>query len=441
MIPRYSRPVMSALWEPKHKFDTWLAVEIAATEAWEMLGKVPSGTADRMRANARFTVERIDELEASTHHDVVAFTRCVAESLGEDSKWLHYGLTSTDVVDTAQAVILREACGHLVAGVEKFIATLERQAVACRNLPVMGRTHGVHAEPTVFGLKFLLWRADMQRCLKRLQAAAETMRVGKLSGAVGNYGNIDPFVEKYVCEKLGIEPAPVSTQVLQRDRHAELMCAIAITGACIEKIATEVRHCQRTELREAEEPFGKGQKGSSTMPHKRNPVKSENLCGLARVLRGYAVTALEDVALWHERDISHSSAERVILADGTILLDYMLERIDFIVGGLILHPDNMLRSMSMSHGLVYSQRVMLALVARGMLRERAYDLVQRLAMQSWADGTDYIDLLRAEPAVMDRLSDEELEACFRPEQSYTHIDEIYARNGLPVAPSPATEEN
>ena len=432
MIPRYSRPAMSALWEPKHKFDTWLQVEIAATEAWEKLGKVPEGTAARMRANARFTVERIDEIEASTHHDVVAFTRCVAESLGEDSKWLHYGLTSTDVVDTAQAAILREACGMLVAGVEKFIATLERQAVACRDMPVMGRTHGVHAEPTVFGLKFLLWRADMQRCLKRLQAAAETMRVGKLSGAVGNYGNIDPFVEKYVCEKLGIEPAPVSTQVLQRDRHAELMCAIAITGACIEKIATEVRHCQRTELREAEEPFGKGQKGSSTMPHKRNPVKSENLCGLARVLRGYAVTALEDIALWHERDISHSSAERIVLADGTILLDYMLERIDFIVGGLILHPDNMLRSMSMSHGLVYSQRVMLTLVAHGMLREQAYDLVQRLAMQSWAEGTDYIDLLRAEPAVMDRLSDDELAACFRPEQSYTHIDEIYARNGLPL---------
>ena len=427
MIPRYSRPDMSALWEPKHKFDTWLQVEIAATEAWEKLGKVPEGTAARMRVNARFTVERIDEIEASTHHDVVAFTRCVAESLGEDSKWLHYGLTSTDVVDTAQAAILREACGMLVAGVEKFIATLERQAVACRNLPVMGRTHGVHAEPTVFGLKFLLWRADMQRCLKRLQAAAETMRVGKLSGAVGNYGNIDPFVEKYVCEKLGIEPAPVSTQVLQRDRHAELMCAIAITGACIEKIATEVRHCQRTELREAEEPFGKGQKGSSTMPHKRNPVKSENVCGLARVLRGYAVTAMENVALWHERDISHSSAERVIIPDGTTLLDYMFERVDFILSGLLVHPENMLRSMAMSHNLVHAQRVMLALVEKGMLREAAYDLVQRLAMESWAKECDYKQLLLADPEVSARLSAADLDAICRPENSFAHIDEIFDR--------------
>ena len=428
MIERYSRPAMAALWTNQHKFEVWLQVELAATEAWEQLGVVPAGTAARMRAHATFTVARIDEIEASTHHDVVAFTRCVAESLGEDSKWLHYGLTSTDVVDTAMAVNVHEACRMIIGGVEKLIATLAVQAEKYRKTPVMGRTHGVHAEPTTFGMKFLLWHADMKRCLKRLEAAAETMRVGKLSGAVGNYGNIDPFVEKFVCEKLGIVPSPVSTQVLQRDRHAELLCAIAITGACVEKIATEVRHCQRTELREAEEPFGKGQKGSSTMPHKRNPVKSENLCGLARVLRGYAVTALENIALWHERDISHSSAERIIISDSTTLLDYMLERIDFIVGGLLVYPENMLRSMAMSHGLVYSQRVMLALVSAGMLREQAYDLVQRLAMQAWAADADYKALLLADPDVKARLSADALDELCRPENSYTHIDEIFDRN-------------
>lgn len=428
MIDRYSRPSMAALWTSQHKFEVWLKVELAATEAWEKLNVVPAGTADRMRKHATFTVARIDEIEASTHHDVVAFTRCVAESLGEDSKWLHYGLTSTDVVDTAMAVNVHEASVMIIEGVKTFIATLAVQAEKYRKTPVMGRTHGVHAEPTTFGMKFLLWHADMQRCLKRLEAAAETMRVGKLSGAVGNYGNIDPFVERYVCEKLGIEPSPVSTQVLQRDRHAELICAIAITGACIEKVATEVRHCQRTELREAEEPFGKGQKGSSTMPHKRNPVKSENLCGLARVLRGYAVTALEDIALWHERDISHSSAERIIISDSTTLLDYMLERINYIIGGLLVYPENMIRSMEMSHGLVYSQRVMLALVSAGMLREKAYDLVQKLAMQSWADESDYKSLLLADAEVMSLLSKVAIDEICRPENSFTHIDEIFDRN-------------
>lgn len=439
MIDRYTRPAMAALWTSRHKFEVWLAVELAATEAWELLGVVPAGTAARMREHATFTVERIDEIEASTHHDVVAFTRCVAESLGDDSKWLHYGLTSTDVVDTAMAVNVHEACVMIIDGVRTLIDTLAVQARAHQHTPVMGRTHGVHAEPTTFGMKFLLWHADMRRCLRRLEAAAETMRVGKLSGAVGNYGNIDPFVETHVCEKMGIVPAPVSTQVLQRDRHAELICAIAITGACIEKIATEVRHCQRTELREAEEPFGRGQKGSSTMPHKRNPVKSENLCGLARVLRGYAVTALENIALWHERDISHSSAERIIIADSTSLLDYMLERINFIVSGLLVYPENMIRSMNMSHGLVYSQRVMLALISAGMLREQAYDLVQRLAMQAWADDADYKTLLLAEPDVSARLSPETLDALCRPENSFTHIDQIFDRN-LPGQDTPASQQ-
>jgi len=428
MIDRYTRPAMAALWTQHHKFEVWLKVELAATEAWEKLGIVPAGTAARMRKNATFTVERIDEIEASTHHDVVAFTRCVAESLGEDSKWLHYGLTSTDVVDTAMAVNVHEACTMINDGVKRLIAVLAIQAEKYRKTPVMGRTHGIHAEPTTFGMKFLLWHADMKRCLTRLEAAAEAMRVGKLSGAVGNYGNIDPFVEKYVCEKLNIVPAAISTQVLQRDRHAELLCAIAITGACIEKIATEIRHCQRTELREAEEPFGAGQKGSSTMPHKRNPVKSENLCGLARVLRGFAVTALENIALWHERDISHSSAERIIIADGTALIDYMLERVTFIVEGLVVYPENMIRSMDMSHGLVYSQRVMLALVAAGMLRETAYDLVQSLAMKAWDEATDYKTLLLANDEVARYLTKEALDDICRPENSLTHIDTIFNRN-------------
>ncbi len=418
---------MASIWTLDHKFRVWLDVELAATEAWEILGKVPEGTAARMRKNAHFTVAEIEELEKSTHHDVVAFTRTVAKSLGDDSKWLHYGLTSTDVVDTAYAINIRHAMDILLADCRKLIATLEAQARKWKDTPVMGRTHGVHAEPTTFGMKFLLWHSDMRRCLRRLEQAAETMRVGKLSGAVGNYGNIDPFVEKYVCEKLGLVPASVSTQVLQRDRHAELMCAIAIAGACLEKMMTEVRHCQRTELREAEEPFGKGQKGSSTMPHKRNPVKSENVCGLARVLRGYAVTALEDVALWHERDISHSSAERVIVPDGTTLLDYMFERADFILSGLLVHPENMLRSMGMSHNLVYAQRVMLALVEKGMMREAAYDLVQRLAMESWAKECDYKALLEADPDVSALLSAADLDAICRPENSFAHIDEIFAR--------------
>ncbi len=421
---------MAARWSEQRKFEVWLEVELLAAEAWSALGVIPAGVAGRMRANARFTIERIDELEASTHHDVVAFTRCVAESLGEDAQWLHYGLTSTDIVDTALAVILGEACRDLEEGAEGLIAVLRRQALAHRRTPVMGRTHGVHAEPTTLGLKFLLWHADMQRCLQRLRAAREGLAVGKLSGAAGHYGNLDPRIEAHVCERLGIRPAPIATQVLQRDRHAELLCAIAITGGVLEKMATEVRHWQRTELREAEEPFGKGQKGSSTMPHKRNPVKCEQICGLSRVLRGYAATALENIALWHERDITHSSAERVILADGTTLLDYMLERMTFVLDGLLVHPDNMRRSMAMSHGLVHSQSVMLALVARGMQREPAYDLVQRLAMQAWAEGRSYRELLEAEPEVAGRLDAQALDECFDPARSVRHLDVLYRRNGL-----------
>ena len=430
MIERYSRPEMSALWTLQHKFDTWLQVELYATEAWAKLGVVPGDVPARMRQNAKFTVERIDELELITHHDVVAFTRCVSESLGDDAKWLHYGLTSSDVGDTALCRILVDTCNLLEADLLKLISVLKEKADQYRHVPCMGRTHGIHAEPTTFGLKFLLWLSDAQRNLERLQQARAVISVGKLSGAVGNYGNIDPFVEQYVCEHMGLKPAAISTQVLQRDRHAQYASTIAIIGACIEKMATEMRHWQRTELREAEEPFRKGQTGSSTMPHKRNPVKCEQLCGLSRVLRGYALTALEDVALWHERDISHSSAERVVLADGTILLDYMLSSITNILANMHIYPDNMLRSMSMSHGLVYSQRVLLALVKKGMDRNEAYGIVQSYAMDAWEKGCDYIDLLRTDERIQKLLSEEELKDCFRPENSFIHVDDIFARFDL-----------
>ncbi|MCL1857220.1 MAG: adenylosuccinate lyase [Kiritimatiellaeota bacterium] len=430
MIERYARPEMAALWTDERKFAVWLEVELLAAEAWAKLGNVPAEAAARMRTNARFTVGRIAQIEAQTHHDVVAFTRCVEESLGEDAAWLHYGLTSTDVVDTALAVNVTQACALLEKGLERLIGIVARQAKAHKATPTMGRTHGVHAEPTAFGLKFVLWHADMKRALARLRSAHEGMRVGKLSGAVGHYGQIDPFVEQYVCERLGLAPAPIATQVLQRDRHAELLCAVAITGGCLEKMATEVRHWQRTELREAEEPFGKGQKGSSTMPHKRNPIKSENICGLARVLRGYAVTAMEDIALWHERDISHSSAERIVIADGLTLLDYMIDRMAFILDGLLVYPENMARSMAMSHGLVYAQRVMLRLVEAGMPRTAAYDTVQRLAMQSWEQGVPYEALLAADPDIARRLSPEALRDCFDPAHSLRHVNVLYERNGL-----------
>ena len=430
MIERYTNEKFAQLWSLQNKFDTWLDIEIYATQAWEKLGVVPQGTADAMRKNAHFTIARIDEIEQSTHHDVVAFTRCVAESLNEESKWLHFGLTSTDVVDTALCAITVQAVDVLLDDVNALILSLSARALEFKDTPCMGRTHGVHAEPTTFGLKFVLWRADMQRNLERLQSARNIIAVGKLSGAVGNYGNIDPFVEKYVCEMMHLQSSPISTQVLQRDRHAELLCTIAIIGGCIEKMATEIRHWQRTELREAEEPFAAGQKGSSTMPHKRNPVKSEQLCGLSRLLRGYAISGLENIALWHERDISHSSVERITLSDATTLLDYMLTQLKFIIDGLNVYPENMIRSMKMSNGLVYSQRVMLELVRRGLKRETAYDLVQSLAMQSWEQGTQYIDLLLRDPNVMAVIVEDALRALFNPKLSFTHIDEIYERNGL-----------
>ena len=430
MIDRYTSPEIAALWTKEKKFATWLKVELNATDAWVKLGKVPAEAAEAMRKNAKFTVERIEEIEQSTRHDVVAFTRCVAESLGEESKYLHFGLTSTDVVDTALSSIVSQACDIIEADMHKLIDVLASQAVKYKMTPCMGRTHGVHAEPTTLGLKFALWYAEMKRNMERMEHAHKTIRVGKISGAVGTYANVDPFVEKYVCEQMGLEPSPISTQVLQRDRYAELFTTFAIIGSCLEKYATEVRGLQKTELREVEEPFHAGQKGSSAMPHKRNPINCEKVCGLSRVLRGYAVTAMEDVALWHERDISHSSVERIILPDATSLLDHMLKQMIHILGDLFVYPENMLRSMSMSYGLTNSQHVLLTLIEKGMLRETAYDCVQRNAMRAWEEKRPFRELIEQEPVVREHLTDAELDACFDLSYHYKHVDEVFERLGL-----------
>lgn len=430
MIDRYSRPVMAKFFSKQRRFDKWLEVELNATDAWAELGVVPKDAAEKMRKNARFTIERVEEIEQTTRHDVVAFTRCVAESLGDESKYLHYGLTSTDVVDTAQMSNLNEACGLIEKDLESFIEMLGKQAVKYKMTPCMGRTHGVHAEPTTLGLKFALWYAEMQRNLERFRHARETIAVGKISGAVGTYANVDPFVEKYVCEHMGLKPSPISTQVLQRDRHAEFMACIAVIGSSLEKFATEVRGLQKTETREVEEPFHAGQKGSSAMPHKRNPINCEQICGLSRVLRGYSVTAMEDVALWHERDISHSSVERIIIPDACMLIDYMLVKLEGILGNLFVYPENMLRNMKMSMGLVFSQHVLLTLIKKGMLRETAYDLVQKTAMQSWEQQKQFRDLIGEVPEVKERLTPAELDDCFDLKYHYTHVDDIFKRLGL-----------
>ncbi len=430
MIDRYTSERMGDLWSLEHKYRTWLEVELLAAEAWAQLGIVPREDAEKMRQNARFTVERISEIESSTRHDVVAFTRCVAESLGEESKYLHFGLTSTDVVDTALSSTAVEACNFLIEDIREMRGILKKQAVCYKQTPIMGRTHGVHAEPTTLGLKFALWYEDMGRNLSRMEHALETIRVGKISGAVGTYANVDPFVEQYVCEHLGLKPAPISTQVLQRDRYAEFLSAVAITGSCLEKIALEIRSLQRTEIREVEEPFRKGQKGSSAMPHKRNPINCEKVCGLSRLLRGYAMTAMEDVALWHERDISHSSVERIILPDATSLLEHMFITMNRILKDLNVYPENMVRSMNLSYDLPYSQQVLLTLISSGMLRETAYDLVQKCAMQAWEEQVSFKKLLLESENIRKHLSEEQILQCFALSHHLRHVDEIYRKLGL-----------
>ncbi|WPZ18653.1 adenylosuccinate lyase [Geobacillus subterraneus] len=430
MIERYTRPEMGAIWTEENRFQAWLEVELLACEAWAELGVIPKEDVRRLREHASFDIHRIKEIEEETRHDVVAFTRAVSETLGEERKWVHYGLTSTDVVDTALGYLLKQANAILRRDLETFIQVLKEKAREHKYTVMMGRTHGVHAEPTTFGLKLALWYAEMERNLERFEQAAKMVEVGKISGAVGTYANIDPFVEQYVCEKLGLTPAPISTQTLQRDRHAYYMATLALIATSIEKFAVEIRGLQKSEVREVEEFFAKGQKGSSAMPHKRNPIGSENMTGMARVIRGYMVTAYENVPLWHERDISHSSAERIILPDATIALNYMLNRFANIVKNLLVYPENMKKNMERTFGLIYSQRVLLALIDKGMTREEAYDLVQPKAMEAWERQVPFRSLLEADERITSQLTKEELDDCFDYRHHLKHVDTIFARLGL-----------
>ncbi|MED3801076.1 adenylosuccinate lyase [Lysinibacillus xylanilyticus] len=430
MIERYTRPEMGAIWTEQNKYQAWLEVEILACEAWAELGDIPKEDVAKIRENASFDVNRILEIEQETRHDVVAFTRAVSETLGEERKWVHYGLTSTDVVDTALSYLIKQANDILRKDIMNFIDIIAAKAKEHKHTVMMGRTHGVHAEPTTFGLKLGLWYEEMKRNLERFEAAAKVIETGKMSGAVGTYANIDPRVEQYVCDKLGLAASPISTQTLQRDRHAQYFGALALIATSIEKFATEIRGLQKSETREVEEAFAKGQKGSSAMPHKRNPIGSENMVGMSRLMRGYMVTAYENVALWHERDISHSSAERVILPDATITLNYMLNRFGNIVKNLTVFPENMKRNMGRTFGLIYSQRILLALIDKGLVREEAYDTVQPLAMQAWDEQVQFRTLVDASEKITSYLTKEELDDCFDYNYHLQHVDMIFERLGL-----------
>jgi len=427
MIARYTRPAMAAIWSEQRKYENWLRVEIAATTALARAGIVPPSAVESLQQRASFTIERIHEIEAETRHDVLAFTTAVAESVGEDSRWLHYGLTSTDVVDTAQGLALVQASTLIREGIVRFRDVLRKRAVEFQHTPTIGRTHGVHAEPTTFGMKLLLWYAEMGRNLKRFDAAAEDLRVGKISGAVGAFGKLKPAHEAAILAELGLQPALISTQILQRDRHAAYITTLAVLASTLDKIALEIRHLQRTEVREAEEFFSVGQKGSSAMPHKRNPITSENICGLARVIRGNAQVALENVALWHERDISHSSAERVILPDTTILADYLLDRATTLIERLLVYPARMLKNLESTNGLVFSGQLLIDLAAAGMSREDAYRLVQGHAMNAWANDLNFQALIGSDPEINRRMSLEEIAAAFDVRRQLTNIDEVFAR--------------
>ncbi len=427
MIQRYTRDEMGRIWSLENKYRRWLDVEIAVCEAWAELGEIPEDSLKRIKERAGFDLKRIDEIEATVKHDVIAFLTSVAEHVGEDSRYIHRGLTSSDILDTALALVLREASGIIITDIEAVLDVLKGQALRYKDTPCMGRSHGVHAEPMTFGLKFALWYEDMKRNLDRMKRAREVVSYGKLSGAVGTFSNIPPEIEERVLSRLGLKAEPVATQVVQRDRHAEYMLTLSLIAASVEKIAVEIRHLQRTEVREAEEPFTKGQKGSSAMPHKRNPVGCENLSGLARVVRANAMAALENVALWHERDISHSSVERVIIPDSSILVDYMLNRLRGILEGLHVYPERMLRNMQLSYGLYNSQRVLLALTEKGLTREEAYALVQRNAMKSWEDERDFLSVLKEDSEVTRYLSVSELEEIFEPAYYLRNIDFIYSR--------------
>ncbi len=435
MIPRYTHPDMGRIWSDERRYETWLQVEVAAAGAMAAAGIIPQQAADDIRTRGRFDVARIAEIERTTQHDVIAFTTAVAEHVGPSARWLHFGLTSSDVIDTAQALQMREACDLILQDLERLSEAVRARAEEQRGTPMIGRTHGVHAEPMTFGLKLALWYAELRRDADRVRRARAVVSVGKMSGAVGTYAHLDPAIEAQVCGALGLEAAPVSSQVIQRDRHAELLSALAITGASLEKFALEVRGLQKTEIGEVEEPFAKGQKGSSAMPHKRNPIGCEQITGLARLLRGNAHAALENVALWHERDISHSSVERVILPDSFIALDHMLRRFARIVAGLVVHPERMRENLERSRGVVFSGTVLLELAQRGVSREQAYEWVQRSAMRSHDEGRDFKQLLLEDADVMAVLDRGALEDAFDLKVQLRHVDEIFNRVFQVAAPA------
>jgi adenylosuccinate lyase len=429
MIERYSRPQMKKIWSQENKFDLWLKVEVAVCQAWAGLGEIPEEVMPKIR-NASYKLERIAEFLEVTHHDMTAFLNSVSESLGEESRFVHLGLTSSDVMDTALGLQLKEACEVLERDITVLIAVLQNKATEHKYTVMVGRTHGVHAEPTTFGLKMALWAEEMKRNAQRLCEAKGAVSVGKMSGAVGTYATVSPEVERIACEQLGLTPAPLSSQIIQRDRHAQFVTTLAIIAGSLEKFATEIRSLQRTEILEVEEPFEAGQTGSSAMPHKRNPELCERICGLSRLVRGYALTSMENVALWHERDISHSSAERIILPDSCLLTDYMLSLLASIMKGLKVHPENMRRNLELSHGLIFSQRVLLALIDKGMAREEAYGIVQASAMKAWEDKKSFLSLLEAEPQLGTWLSKPELASLFDYDYYLKYIDSVFERLGL-----------
>lgn len=430
MIQRYSRKEMLNVWSDKNKFDAWLKVEFFASEAFEKLGIIPKYDVKKLWENGKFDLDRIYELEKETRHDVVAFTRAVSESLGDEKKWVHYGLTSTDVVDTAYGYLLKQANDIIKNDIQKILEVLKEKAIKYKNTPCIGRTHGVHADITCFGLKFALWYDEMKRNFERFKLASRDVEVGKISGAVGTFANTEPFVQDYVCEKLGLISSNISTQTLQRDRHATYISIISLIGSTLEKIGIEIRHLQRTEVREVEEFFSSGQKGSSAMPHKRNPISSENIAGCARVLRGYMVSAFENIQLWHERDISHSSAERIILPDSTILIDYMLNRFTNILENLVVFEDNMIKNINKTNGVIFSQRVMTKLIDKGLSREEAYDIIQPLSMSSWTSGRNFKDILFESEKILKHLTKDEIEDSFSIEYHLRNVDTILKRVGI-----------
>lgn len=427
MIERYSRPEMSAIWTDEAKYNNWLKVEIAVCEAWAKYGRIPKSAVKVIKKKAGFEVVRINELEKELKHDVISFLTSVSEHVGEEARFIHLGLTSSDVLDTAFALQLRDASDILVKDLKQVTKILKKQAYKYKNTPMVGRTHGIHAEPKTMGLVFALWYDEMKRNTERMKRAREVVSVGKISGAVGTFANVPPEIEEDACRRLGLKAAPISTQIVQRDIHAEFFVTLSIIASCIEKIATEIRHFQRTEVLELEEPFAHGQKGSSAMPHKRNPVLSENLSGLARLVRSYALPALENIPLWHERDISHSSVERVIGPDGTILLDFMLSRLAGLLDGLQVYPENMKRNLWLTRGLIFSQKVLLKLVEKGLSREDAYRLVQENAMRTWKGEGDFKELLSGDKAVSAALTPGELDECFDETADLKNVDRIFER--------------